>query len=373
MTRTGYMDVVRELAAGLNMNYAFGVEFIEVDALDLGVEEPHPPAREGVEEFSRAFRVDRERYRGLHGTAVLSRYPISAAKILRLPVCYDWYGSEKEAIAKIEAARRWSAERVFLERISREVRHGGRMALIADLESPELPGGKVTVVAPHLENKCPPGCRKRQMQALLAAIRDVKSPVILGGDLNTSGSDAAPTSIQREISKRVKDPKFWAGQAVRWFSPVGLPRTILFPANYFRTYADPTKRHIPFLAPNRESGLFRAMERFRFADGGAFDFRGDLERAAAGRRKTLANSNQRAGKGFRPTFKLSRDFGGLVGRFKLDWFFVKPVDLKRPRDKKGSRHFSPHLALTMEELNESVPGNISDHHSLSVDLPLRPH
>ena len=34
MARTGYRDVARELAAGLRMNYAFGVEFVEMDGLD---------------------------------------------------------------------------------------------------------------------------------------------------------------------------------------------------------------------------------------------------------------------------------------------------------------------------------------------------
>ena len=48
---------------------------------------------------------------------------------------------------------------------------------------------------------------------------------------------------------------------------------------------------------------------------------------------TLANSNQRARKGFEPTFTLKRDFGGLVGNYKLDWILVKP--LFRGRGAKG--------------------------------------
>ncbi len=372
MTRTEYRDVARELAQALQMNYAFGVEFVEVDRLELGLERLAAPENAPREELERAFEVDPSRYRGLHGTAVLSRYPIRSARIHRLPVCYDWYGKEKEEIARIEAARRWSAERIFLERISRELRHGGRMALIVELDVPEAPGGVATVVAPHLENKCEPLCRNEQMKDLLAAVRSAKGLLILGGDLNTTGTDAAPTSVRREISRRVRKPRFWAAQALNWFNPVAVPRTVLFPANYFKNYLDPTARSVPLMAANREAGLFRTVENFRFDDGGSFDFRGDAGRTLEGRSGTLANSNQRGAKGFRPTFTLKRDYGGLVGRFKLDWFLIKPPALHNPRDPAGGYHLAPHFPVTMEELNGAVPGGISDHHPITVDLPLEP-
>jgi endonuclease/exonuclease/phosphatase family metal-dependent hydrolase len=331
MKRTGYRDVTRELAAALRMNYAFGVEFVEVDGLD----------------------GDPERYRGVQGTAILSRYPIRGARILRLIPCYDWYRKEKEAIAELEKGRRAAANTIFLERISREVRHGGRMALIADIEVPESPTGLLTVVAPHLESRSPPECRGRQMEEVLKAITGVRNPVILGGDLNTSGTDAAPTSIRREVIRRVTKPAFWATEAIHWLTPVGVSRPLLVPANYFKNYLDPTAPHIPFFAPNGERGLFRAVEKFRFSDGRRFDFRGG---------RTLASSNKRALKGFRPTFAFQRDFGGMVGRFKLDWFFIKPAGAL----------FAPHHPMTLAELNTSVKGGISDHHPITVDLTLEP-
>ena len=40
VTRTDYRDVGRELAEALKMNYAFGVEFIEVDPLNMGIDLP---------------------------------------------------------------------------------------------------------------------------------------------------------------------------------------------------------------------------------------------------------------------------------------------------------------------------------------------
>jgi hypothetical protein len=42
MKRTGYRDVARDLAAALQMNYAYGVEFVEVDPVfELGIEQVH--------------------------------------------------------------------------------------------------------------------------------------------------------------------------------------------------------------------------------------------------------------------------------------------------------------------------------------------
>lgn len=111
------------------------------------------------------------------------------------------------------------------------------------------------------------------------------------------------------------------------------------------------------------------MEKFRFADGHAFDFRGEPERALQQRSRTLADSNQRAGKGFVPTYAFQRDFGGLVGRFKLDWVFVKPF-IDDPRRKQQSFRFAPAFAVTMRELNESVAERVSDHPPMTVDLPL---
>jgi hypothetical protein len=84
---------------------------------------------------------------------------------------------------------------------------------------------------------------------------------------------------------------------------------------------------------------FRHVEKFRFADQRAFDFRGETERNLHQREGTLANSNQRALKGFEPTFALKRDFGGLVGRYKLDWLFVKPF-IPRPRGEGMSYEFA---------------------------------
>jgi endonuclease/exonuclease/phosphatase family metal-dependent hydrolase len=371
MKRTEYRDVAQELAAALHMNYAYGVEFVELDPVfALGTEQMRLSEGEQDARLQEDLHVDRERYRGLNGTAILSRYPIRNARILRLPMCYDWYGKEAKEAAKLEKGRRWAADRLFKERIGREVRHGGRMALIADLAIPDSPTGEATVVATHLENKCAPACRRRQMEALLATVKENGNPVVLAGDLNTTGKNNTPTSVRNEIMSRVTDYQFWVGQGVSYFNPLGIYKHVLFPVRYFHGYNDPTAFHLPILWDNRESRLFKTVERFRFADQRAFDFRGEPERSLRRKGRTLADSNERAGKGFVPTYSFARDYGGLVGRFKLDWILVKPF-VQDPRREGQSYFFAPHFPQTMRELNEWVEDCISDHPPLTVDLPLR--
>ena len=370
MKRTEYRDVARELAAVLHMNYAYGVEFVEVDPLfDLDTNQVHLTNPQQEQRLQQDLQVDRQRYHGLHGTAILSRYPIEHVRILRLPVCYDWYEREYKAISQLEQGRRWSAHKLFRERVERELRQGGRMALIADISLPDLPTGRATIVATHLENKCPPGCRRRQLQALLAGVRSDKNPVVIAGDLNTTSRDNTPTSVRNEIRTRVTDYKFWAGQAVSHFHPLGVFQYTLLPVRYFHGYNDPTAFHLPILWDNREQPLFKTMAKFRFSDGHAFDFRGEPDRTLPSRRRTLADSNQRGGKGFTPTYAFARTYGGLVGQFKLDWIFVKPF-IDNPRNTEQTYRFAPHFPVTMRELNDSVDHHISDHPPMTVDLPL---
>jgi hypothetical protein len=112
------------------------------------------------------------------------------------------------------------------------------------------------------------------------------------------------------------------------------------------------------------------VEDFRFADERAFDFSGEPERTLRGRSRTLADSNERAAKGFIPTYSFARDYGGLVGRFKLDWILVKPF-VQNPRRNGQSGLFAPYFPETMRALNESVNDRICDHAPMTVDLPLK--
>ena len=370
MKRTNYDDVTADLASALQMNYAYGVEFLEVDPIfDLNSEEVHLSDAQEDQRLQTDLHVDAQKYHGLHGTAILSRYPIHNVRIFRLPVCYDWYATEYAAISSLEQGRRWSAEKLFKERIERELRHGGRMALIADISVPESPTGQATIVAAHLENKCTPACRKKQMTALLDKIRSVQNPVILAGDFNTTGSDNTPTSIRNEIMKRITDYQFWIKQVISYFNPLGLAKLALYPLHYFHAYNDPTAFHLPIVWDNRERPLFDSIENFRFDDGRTFDFRGRKKLTDPPRARTLADSNERQWKGFVPTYSFARDFGGFVGRFKLDWILVKPFTTN-PRNPRQPMKFAPTYPTTMQELNAAPTDRISDHPPITVDLPL---
>jgi hypothetical protein len=122
------------------------------------------------------------------------------------------------------------------------------MALVADVSVPESPTGVVTLVDTHLENKCKPACRRKQMAALLETIQDVHNPLILAGDMNTTGKDGSPMSVRGELIRLVKDYEFWIKQSLNWFTPVSLPSYALMPFNFWRTYRDPTATHIPLFA-----------------------------------------------------------------------------------------------------------------------------
>jgi endonuclease/exonuclease/phosphatase family metal-dependent hydrolase len=367
VSRTDYRDVGGSLAKALRMNYAYGVEFLELDPLNLGLEKVQLDDPEAQADIQKSFDVDKSRYLGMHGTAVLSRYPIRKAVLRPLPVCYDWYASEKKEVSKLEEGRRKGANLAFMERISREIRRGGRTVLIVELAVPESPTGAVTVVAPHLENKCKPGCRLKQALQILQWIKADHNPVILAGDLNTTASDNAPVSVSKVVTERLKDPDRWALEAVKWST--GAPTILLMPINMMRNKNDPTGFDLPVLSRKKEAKLFDESGKFHFEDGQVFDFRGEDARSADGRGGTLSDSNERAGKGFRYTFALAKTYGGLVGEYKLDWFFVKGLGTD-PRKPGGKYQFAPHFARTLVELNNAPEESLSDHFPMVVDIPL---
>jgi endonuclease/exonuclease/phosphatase family metal-dependent hydrolase len=369
MKRTEYREVVRELADALGMNWAYGVEFLEIDPVNLGTEPFEDTEVAESAKLQEMLSVDKERFRGLHGSAVLSRYPIRSARLEPfLTIGYDWYKAEKDSVSKLEKGKRKAAERVFLETILREVRRGGRTALTVTIDVPDLVEKQLTIVNAHLENRCKPEFRRRQLTELLERIKDIRHPVVLAGDLNTSLSDAQPVTVKREIYKRVGSASFWAERGLKWATGIGLAYDLVAGGlNKVKNLNDPTARHIPVVARNPEAALFDVAEEFRFADGGAFDFRGSEERSG-GRAGTLANSNERGDKGFVTTYEVTRTVGPF-GQFKLDWIFVKPYGGRAP-DVSAPYRFSPHFPHTLKDLNYSYADRLSDHNPMVVDLPL---
>ncbi|MBI4750642.1 MAG: hypothetical protein HY774_19325 [Acidobacteria bacterium] len=367
--RTDYRNVAKELATALNMNYAYGIEFLEIDPVQVGTEE-----FEGLPDADRAqlkkeIAVDKKRFLGMHGTAVLARFPILNASILRLPVAYDWFKEEQKTVSLPEKAKRQALDKIFLEKVLREIRRGGRNLLRVDLEVPELAEKTLTVLALHTENKCKPDGRQKQLQAVLETVKSISNPVVLAGDMNTTLSDGTPTSIKREITKRLGSKQFWTVQGIKYATGVGLVWDVVTGGiNFLKNQHDPTARHIPVVAPNPEVKFFEMLEGFRFDDGYAFDFRGNSDRTVDGRKGTLANSNQRGGKGFTTTFAVERTIGP-AGRYKLDWVFVKAYS-KSPRDGAQPYKFAPHFPRTMAEINDVTRERISDHCPMTVELPL---
>jgi endonuclease/exonuclease/phosphatase family metal-dependent hydrolase len=351
------------------MNWAYGVEFVEVDPMILGteqfqeVENPQDRAK-----LLQAITVDKSQIRALHGTAVLSRYPIRDVKAQPFDhQGYDWYQGEQN-IVKLESGKRKAAI-IVGEKLGREVRRGGRTSLIVTLDVPGVKEGQVTVVATHLENRADPKERRLQMEELLGRLKGIKNPVILAGDLNTTGSKGRPRSVAQTVAAKMGSTEFWTNQGIKYATGVGAVYGIVMGGfKSINAQNDPTVAGVKYVAANPEAGLFDSLEEFRFDDETALDFRGIRSRTINGTSGTLANSNQRAGKGFVPTFQFERTIGAK-GKFKLDWIFVKSY-LHEPRDEHGPYVFAPHVPQTMFDVNYAFPERISDHTPISVDLPL---
>ena len=366
--RTNYENIVEKIAHAYKMGYVFGTEFVEVDPYQLGAKLFTKQEKVYLEDkaLKQLENINQDKYLGLHGSAILSKYPILNAKIIRLPICYDWYRQESEKLSALEFVRRKTAQQIFSEKILTELRHGSRMAIVCDLLLPN--SQKITVVATHLENRCISKCRYEQFEFLLKRLRGIKNPLILGGDFNTTGTDASPVSLKKEVLKLAKDPDFVLNNIIFTLTPLTLVQnTVLNTANYLKSYKDPTTKHIPILFPNKERKLFDLLKEFRFNDGGAFDLRGTFKKTYRGHDGLLSNSNERDFKGFETTFELERHFG--IVKYKLDWFFVKPLNLKDPNDKNASYAYAPYFGRTLHELNRSF-GEISDHDPICVDIPV---
>lgn len=363
MPRTGYKNVAEDLAKKAGFNYAYGVEFVEVDPSHLGLVDSIWSEEKYL--FPKGYKVEKSKYRGLHGSAILSRFPIHNVRIIRLSTQYDWFNGEKQRVSELEALKRKAAETVFREGMITEVRHGSRIALVADVDIPGL-AQPLTVVSLHLENRTPPYGRKQQMEELLHSLRKIKNPVVIAGDLNTTCTDGSPTSIRKEILKKINDPEYIIKTALIY----AMPHTVVLNAattatNFTRKYSDPTVRSFPVVAPNPERGLFNLVNGFKFQDGYTFDFRGEKGRTV-GSKGFLGDSNERSVKGFVPTFIFERPL--FVGKYKLDWFFVKPYITDSDNDDPYM--MAPHYGRTLYSLNYDMIVPISDHAPITVDLPL---
>jgi endonuclease/exonuclease/phosphatase family metal-dependent hydrolase len=144
MARSGNRDVARELARELAMYYAFAPCYLSL-VKGSGVER----------------QVEGDNDLGLDGNAILSRYPIAAARLVRLA-----NGIDKMA--------------------AREQRIGSQAALVATIG---FPGWPVTAACVHLDAQSTQRHRSLQMRDVLDALP--AGPAVVGGDWNTTTFDSS--------------------------------------------------------------------------------------------------------------------------------------------------------------------------------------
>jgi endonuclease/exonuclease/phosphatase family metal-dependent hydrolase len=140
MARSGNRHVTEELARALGMHYVFVPCYLSL-VKGSGLER----------------RVEGENEVGLHGNAILSRYPLRHARLLRL----------RNGVDKLAG---------------REKRLGSQAVAIAEVE---FPGRPVTVASIHLDAQSTQRHRRDQMAAILDAVEG-PGPALLGGDWNTA-------------------------------------------------------------------------------------------------------------------------------------------------------------------------------------------
>jgi hypothetical protein len=187
------------------------------------------------------------------------------------------------------------------------------------------------------------------------------------------GTDTFDDGESNEPRQQLLD-EFKVDKGIQWTTGVGIVYSgtkAALKLTGIQYRIDPTSANIPGASPNLERGFFTALEKFRFSNGKAIDFRGVPERTINGKAGTLADSKQRQGPGFAPTFAAELIWGNVkLAKFKLDWFFVK-ADIDSPRDPKGSYLFAPHFPHTLVDLNNGPAEPIADHSPMTVDLPFQ--
>jgi len=152
--RTHRLNVAREIAQKLRMNYVFGREFQELT------------------QGSRASPA-------YHGQATLSRWPLSNSRILRFQKQSNFWRP------------RWFLPEIepFQERI------GGRLALVCEAT---IAGKRVVTYNLHLESRADDALRCSQIEETLedAQRYEAGTPIVLAGDFNLDVSHgSASTAI----------------------------------------------------------------------------------------------------------------------------------------------------------------------------------
>ncbi|MDQ7249087.1 endonuclease/exonuclease/phosphatase family protein [Dongia sedimenti] len=169
MARSGNRHTTADLAAALDLGYAYGVEFVELGLGDVREREWHKGQRN---------------HAGLHGNAILSRLPLHELALIRL-----------------DSGGRWFKDQINGKGTGVQRRLGGRMALAGRIATD---AGDCVVVSLHLESESDANGRAQQMTRLLHAINGCygNAPMVIGGDCNTAAFPAVDP-------ERPADAKLW--------------------------------------------------------------------------------------------------------------------------------------------------------------------
>jgi len=154
--RTNHLNIAKEIARKLQMNYVFGREF---------------------QELTQGSRTSP----AYHGQATLSRWPLSNSRIIRFQKQSNFWRPHW-FLPEIEP---------FQERI------GGRLALVCDAN---IAGKTIVTYNLHLESRGDDALRGSQLDETLNDARryDGNTPIVLAGDFNLDVSaGSAATAISR--------------------------------------------------------------------------------------------------------------------------------------------------------------------------------
>ncbi len=284
------------------------------------------------------------------GNAIISRYPLSAVRVLRFARQADWYQDEKNSTPLLEKGKRLASKKLFAGPLNaHEVRlpapYGGRLALFARAaaayRTASGAGASITVLNLHLEGKAKPELRRAQMDEVLAVVKGSAEPVVFGGDLNTIGGDNRQLTAGRLLADQVNTPGKIVKQGISVglnFSPVSQPA---WAYNGYKFYAWVKGKEDPTSIQNPEHRLF-----------------GDVKKQLG-----VKPLNQRDKIGYKHTW--STGSPKQVTARVLDWLFLY--------DPSGALAVSS--SGTYEKLiNASAATKttrVSDHFPVRADIPLR--
>ncbi|MDA1020304.1 MAG: hypothetical protein O2962_02005 [Cyanobacteria bacterium] len=372
--RSGFKNNVEEFANLMHGHYAFVPEFIEASPsllkrIPQETIEPQEQKKElnpylaHLETQKNSFKLSAnfksDDFKGLHGNAIVSKFPINRLGKIRLPACYNWFEEEGKYLQdrspdKLRKKIKDRAGEGYID----EIRRGGRVALTAEIILPN--NEPVLVISTQLENRASPACREMQLHYLLSYIQGYKNPIILGAGLNNFEKNSGPFYLGKAIKQTVTDPQVLAKKAITYLNPfafiTNLSSTII---GGYRKKNNPTVSNVPIFMRNRAAKIFRNLEKFQFSDGNKFDFAGIEEFNYSNSEKLLANSNQRGKKGFITTYEYKKLFG--KAKVKIDWIFVKPLaDRHRPMNPRTLHDFNYQF--------EALP--IAEHSPILVDVML---